>query len=143
MPSAPTSPADDRTQLENIQQQLVLAWVTRDRAPLERLLAPEWMVTRADGRMSTRDEVLREFDTGDNRLLDGYVDDILVRNLDDFAVVTGRTHARGEYKGQAYDVTLRFTDVFVRRDGKWQAVASHATRMASGDGGGEKSNAIK
>jgi ketosteroid isomerase-like protein len=142
--SAPLIPAaGDRTQLENIQQQLVRAWVTRDRALLEQLLAPEWMVTRADGRMSTRDEVLREFDTGDNRLLGGHVDDIMVRTFDDFAIVTGRTRARGEYKGQAYDVTLRFTDAFVRRDGKWQAVASHATRIASGDSGGGKSNASK
>jgi hypothetical protein len=27
-------------------------------------------------------------------------------------------------------VTLRFTDVFVRRDGRWMVVASHATRLA-------------
>jgi len=46
-----------------------------------------------------------------------------------FAIVTGRTYARGEYKGHASDVTLRFTDVFARREG-WQVVASHACRTA-------------
>jgi hypothetical protein len=129
---------DDRKQLEDIQHQLVNAWITHERSILERLLAPEWRVTRADGRISTRDEVLREFDTGANRLQGGKIDDILVRAFGDFAIVTGRTQARGEYAGQAYDVTLRFTDVFVRRNGQWRAVASHATRIASSDAANQK-----
>ena len=53
-------------------------------------------------------------------------DNIVVRAFGDAAVVTGRTTAAAG--GQT--VVLRFTDVFVRRDGKWQAVASHATRIA-------------
>jgi Domain of unknown function (DUF4440) len=135
------NPSDDRRQLEDIQQQLIRAWVTHDRSILERLLAPEWMVTHADGRMSTREEVLGDFDSGANHLLEGHIDDIKVRLFEGFAVVTGRTHALGEYKGQKYDVTLRFTDVFIRRGPGWQAVASHATRIvpdeksASGNSG--------
>jgi hypothetical protein len=27
-------------------------------------------------------------------------------------------------------IRLRFTDVFIRRDGRWQVVASQATRLA-------------
>ena len=119
----------DDSRLEGIEQELVRAWITHDRSILDRLLAPEWMVTHADGRMSTREEVLRESDSGGNRLLEGRVEDVRVRVFDGFAVVTGRTYARGEYKGHPYDVTLRFTDVFVRREG-WQAVASHACRIA-------------
>jgi len=87
------------------------------------------MLTHTDGRMATKDEVLRDFDTGANRLLDGHVDDIKVRLFDGFAMVNGRTHARGEYNGNPYHVTLRFTDVFVRRGQSWQAVASHASRI--------------
>ena len=132
--SAENPPEADRQQLEDIQQLLIRAWVTRDRSILERLLAPEWRVTRVDGRVSTRDEVLRDFDTGANRLLEGQVDDLSVRTFDACAVVTGRTHARGEYNGQPYDVTLRFTDVFLRRNQQWQAVASHATRLPPTDG---------
>ena len=120
----------DSRRLEAIQQELVRAWLTRDRSILDRLLAPEWTVTHADGRISTREEVLREFDSGGNRLLEGRVEDIKVRVFDDCAVVIGRTYARGEYKGHGYDVTLRFTDVFVRRGGEWQAVASHACRVS-------------
>lgn len=120
----------DRSALEEIQKQLIKAWIGRDRSSLEILLAPEWMVTHTDGRMSSREDVLRDLDTGANRLLEGGVDDLRFRIYKDFAVVTGRTRARGEYKGQPYDVRLRFTDVFLRSNQQWQAIASHASRLA-------------
>lgn len=119
---------DDCKQLEQIQS-LLAKWITRVRSTIERILAPEWMVTHIDGRMSTKEEVLHEFESGANRLLDGHIDDIKIRLFEGFAIVNGRTHARGEYNGHAYDVTLRFTDVFVRRNQQWQAVASHASRI--------------
>jgi Domain of unknown function (DUF4440) len=131
MNSTVSATDDDSRRLEAIQQEVVQAWLKRDRSILDRLLAPEWMLTRADGRISTREEVLREFDSGANRLLEGRVEDVKVRVFDACAVVIGRTYARGEYKGHLYDVTLRFTDVFVRRDEGWQAVASHACRIAT------------
>lgn len=123
----------EQSELEQVQQQLISAWIHRDRLALERLLAQEWMVTHADARMSTRDEVLRDLDTGANRLLEGAVDDLRFRVYKDFAVITGRTSARGEYKGHAYDVRLRFTDVLVHRDKRWQVVASHASRLPTGE----------
>jgi hypothetical protein len=52
---------------------------------------------------------------------------VQARVFGDAAVVTGRTHGVGEFAGTGYDVTIRFTDMFVRRDGHWQAVASHAS----------------
>ena len=123
---------DDFRRLQEIQQELVRAWLTHDRSILDRLLAPEWMVTHADGRMSTLEEVMRDFDSGGNRLLEGKVDDVKVRVFENCAIVTGRTYARGEYKGRSYEVWLRFTDSFVRRGGDWQAVASHACRIPEG-----------
>jgi ketosteroid isomerase-like protein len=56
------------------------------------------------------------------------MDDVLVRAFGDAAVVTGRTFAAtGGAKPES--VTLRFSDFFVRRAGRWQIVASHATRV--------------
>jgi len=101
------------------------------------------MVTHADGRISTREEVLRDFDTGMNRLLEGQIDELRIRSFGAFAIVHGRTRARGEYKGHDYDVTLRFTDVFKRQSEDWQAVASHASRIAAEDAKAKKPEAKK
>jgi len=55
------------------------------------------------------------------------VDEVAVRVYGDTAVVTGRTIAA---ISDELTIRLRFTDVFVHRDERWLAVASHATRIA-------------
>jgi ketosteroid isomerase-like protein len=122
----------DTRRLMEIQQQLSAAWVACDRTTIERLVAPDWVVTHVAGQRLTRDDVLRDmFESDATRIESMTADDVEVRLFGDTAVVTGRTHARGVQSGASFDVTLRFTDVFVRRDGEWQAVASHATLLGS------------
>jgi len=126
------SDATDVTRLREIQQELAAAWVARDREALERLIAPDWAVIHVEGQRLTRSEVfLMMLVPNVNNMEPPTVDDIEVRVFADAAVVTGRTHARSSRSGERYDMRLRFTDVFVRRDGGWQAVASHATLIGS------------
>jgi hypothetical protein len=74
--------------------------------------------------------VLRDaFETNVHRITAIEMDDVRVRVFGEAAVVTGRTHGRVAYGNVPYDVTIRFTDVFVRREGRWQAVASHASLL--------------
>jgi ketosteroid isomerase-like protein len=128
----------DATELADIQQQLARAWVARDRATIEKLIAPDWIVTGADGNLAMRDVVLRDvFETGAHRIDLLEIDQVNVRPFGEMAVVTGRTHFRGEYQQAAYDARIRFTDVFARRDGQWQAVASHASFIAEDSAGGD------
>jgi ketosteroid isomerase-like protein len=43
-------------------------------------------------------------------------------------VVTGIYHLKGrDAKGQPIDRRIRYTDVYVKKDGRWQAVASQGT----------------
>jgi ketosteroid isomerase-like protein len=122
---------DDEHQLRDIQQQLARAWVERDRAFIERILAPEWSVTQANGSILSRANVLRSaFETEALRVTSMVVDDVTVRIFGTTAVVRGRTVATGTDKSLAINVRLRFTDVFLQRNGEWQAVASHASVVA-------------
>jgi ketosteroid isomerase-like protein len=119
---------DDVETLSEIEQRLARAWVSRDRATIDAILAPEWSVTDASGRVLTKHQVLAEsFDNADRRVDAMTIDDVRVRVFGDAAVVTGRTRATGSYRGSSATVVLRFTDTFVRRDGRWQAVASHGS----------------
>lgn len=122
----------DVVRLREIQQALSAAWIARDRDGIERLIAPDWAVTHVAGQRMTRDEVFRTMLESDaTQMTASTADEIDVRVFGDAAVVTGRTHALGTQSGVPFDVRLRFTDVFVRRDGRWQAVASHATLIGS------------
>lgn len=118
----------DEAELIELQQRLVQAWLTGDRTMVERLIAPEWISTGPDGSTTDRATVLAQvFETAVHKIRGLEIDDVKVRAFGDAAVVTGRTHGLGEFEGSGYDVIIRFTDTFVRREGRWQAVASHAS----------------
>ena len=115
--------------LSSIEAQLAAAWVAGDHSFHERILADDWSVIDVTGRVLTKAEVLAEAFSGDRQITTGHIDQINVRPFGDWAIVTGRTHMAGQYRGVEMDVTLRFTDVFVCRDGYWQVVASQATLL--------------
>jgi hypothetical protein len=118
----------DEAELIELQQILAKAWLTRDRAMVERIIAPEWTSTGPDGSTTDRASVLAQvFETSVHKIDNLEIDDVKARVFGHSAVVTGRTHGVGEFEGFAYDVVIRFTDTFVRREGRWQAVASHAS----------------
>jgi ketosteroid isomerase-like protein len=114
--------------LRDIENRLAVAWVDGDRAFIGLILADDWSVIDLTGRRLTRAEVLEEaFATKDRKIVSMHIDDLSVRSFGEWAIVTGRTHATGQYQGAAAEVTLRFTDVFANRSGNWQVVASQAT----------------
>lgn len=117
----------DVLELKAIQQRLIEAWVKKDRATIDSLLAGDWRVTDPTGQVLTKAQVMKELDSGERKLESGAIDDVEVRLFGNVAVVTGRTRATGSYQGNKVSVTLRFTDVFVKRRGAWRAVASQAT----------------
>jgi ketosteroid isomerase-like protein len=114
-------------QLEAIEDQLASTWKNHDCAGWGALLADDWSVTHIDAQVITKAQALEMCRRGPN--VTSTVDQLAIRAYGDTAIVTGRTKAT--VSGAApQTVTLRFTDVFVRRDGRWMVVASHATRLA-------------
>lgn len=116
--------------LRDIEERLAAAWVGGDRLFIEQTLADDWSVTDVTGQVLTKAEVLKEvFGSGNRQVVSMQIDDINVRPFGDWAIVTGRTNAAGEYQGEVAEVTLRFTDVFAYRDERWQVFASQATLL--------------
>lgn len=116
--------------LMDLEQRLARAWVERDRVFIDGLLAPDWSVTDASGGVLTKQQVLDQAFASPDRRIDAMaIDDVKVRMLGEAAVVTGRTRATGSYQGRSGSATLRFTDVFVFREGRWVIVASHGSNV--------------
>ena len=114
-------------QLEHIENQLASTWKSRDCVGWGALLADDWSVTHIDAKIITKAQALDLCRTGPP--VTSAVDQLAVRIYGDTAIVTGRTKATAA-GDTPQTVILRFTDVFVQRDGRWMVVASHATRLA-------------
>lgn len=118
------------TEFNQIEQRLVNAWLSHDWETVDSILDDGWMVTDPAGRVLTKAQVMAEAKSGERKLDSGVIDDVNVRTFGDCAVVTGRTTASGTHQGKQVAVRLRFTDVFIKRDGTWRAVASQATLLS-------------
>jgi ketosteroid isomerase-like protein len=124
-------------QTANVEQtllQLERDWeqanAKNDTAALDRILAPEYVSTNSDGRLATRAEVLARLKSGELKFTAFTQDDYKVLVIGDTAIVTGRSTIKAIRDGKDLSGQERWTDVFVRRNGRWQAVATHSSRIA-------------
>ena len=125
---------EDRTKqdLMQLERDIGKANVERDYAFFDRVEADEFIFTGADGSLLTKKDDLKglkEPANPDFTLLAYDVDEISVLLYEKVAVVTGRVTQKSRHKGAEVNSQTRFTDVFVSRDGRWQIVAGHSSRI--------------
>ena len=96
---------------------------------LERFYAKEFTVGTMNGAESSRAEDLAMFSSGDLKPEVITDDQLRVHLYGDAAMVTGVEHLEGTYKGHTGSFDLRFANVYVFRDGRWQMVRHQATAM--------------
>jgi hypothetical protein len=120
-------------ELMQIERDIGDANVRRDKAFFERVEADEFLFTDAGGGMTTKQEDVASLDQvpGEFRLVSYVPDEMKVYVYGDTAVVFGRvtTKSRSSKDGREVTNQSRFTDVFVRRAGRWQIVAGHSSRI--------------
>ncbi len=121
------TPEQELVKLENSWKEAV---IRRDAAALQRLYADEYLSTDQEGMVWNKAQDIDIDTKGVSRLASYKLDDVKVRLYGDVAVVTGHNSSKGTLHGNAASGQSRFTDVFVKRDGRWQCVASQATPVA-------------
>jgi ketosteroid isomerase-like protein len=121
-----------RREVEQSLMQTEREWVEaaqkKDAATLDRILADDWVGQGPTGT-ATKAESLADLKSGDNKLESITLGDMKVRVFGDTAVVTGSDDEKSSYKGTDTSGHYTWTDVFVKRQGRWQAAASQGTRM--------------
>jgi len=104
------------------------AYFEQDTALLDRILAPEFQMVDGDGNWSTKAAEL-EWVAKNKPGYDSLTFEI--RRLDVFengtAVAAGTGTIRGKDKDGPYVGQYQSTNVLIKRDGQWRAVASHVS----------------
>lgn len=98
------------------------AQVAGDRATLERLLAPDYVLVNNRGRLETKEELIADYTAPGFRLEPFTIDEPMERWWPGGAVLGGIATLKGVSAGRPYEVRLRFTDVWARRGGRWQVI---------------------
>jgi len=131
--------ASQRPPVESDQQILIAleqgwneAFYRKDVAFVENLLADEFIATYDDGRRSDKAGELALVAGFNQQVESAIPDEFIVKVYRNTAVVWFTLRLVGIRQGQREELTLRYTDVWVLRDGRWLCVSTHSTRVSPG-----------
>lgn len=127
----PTAKSDQDT-LEELERDWNHAFERKDIAFIRGVLAEEFTATYEDGSQGDKAKELSLTEAFDQHVDSSVQEDFAVKVYGDTAVVSFTLHLVGPKQGIATTVLLRYVDVFVWRDGRWQCVSSQSTKVTSG-----------
>lgn len=117
-------PKDGSALVQN-EQTWARALEQRDTATLSCLLAEEFEDAGPDGMLQDRNTVLEK--AGKRQGAHNELTEMHAHVQGDFGYIRGLAMAVSK-KGKVLD-RVRFTDIYVYRDGRWQAVAAHESKL--------------
>lgn len=126
--SAMSGGADEQA-IRQIEDRWAAALVKADTATMDQFTTPDWMLTTATGQLLTRDEANADLKSGDIKFQSVQLRDLKIKIHGDTAVAFGLTTDKSTHKGKDIGGEYRFTDTFVKRDGTWKCVATHASKV--------------
>jgi ketosteroid isomerase-like protein len=120
--ATPAARATER-ELFRLEDAWAQAAVRRDATALGRFVAPKWVYSDESGIMN-REAGIAAFTSGPDTVHEASNSEMRANVYGNAAVVTGILHMKGRGPAGPFDRRYRYTDTWIRQDGRWQAVAS-------------------
>lgn len=127
-------------ELMQLERDWSAAYLKHDTATIDRLLAEDYMGTDGRGWITNKTQEIEEAREPVSGavppfvVLDETVTDMKVRPYGNVAVVTGRVIEKIRSKDRESTIQYRRTTVWVKRDGRWQCVSFHGSRILEPSG---------
>ena len=111
-----------------IERDWALASAANDAAGIDRLMAAEY-VGNTDGEITPKKQLLANMKSGASKVASAEAGEIKVFVAGDTATVHGLWTENASLNGKDRSGTYRYIDSFIKRDGRWQAVATFSTKL--------------
>jgi ketosteroid isomerase-like protein len=111
----------------DMERQARDATLHRDVDFSQRTLSDDYVAITPLGQVTTKQDSVSVRKSGQLRYETLDVSDMVVRVFGDTAIVTARADVKGHQLGEDFSGPYRYTRVWVRRNGHWQAVSYQAT----------------
>ena len=128
-PKHETDPKAVRAEILAVENQWASAIERQDAAAFERLAAEDFRFIDENGRVLNRAQYIADRSHNPDNVESATQDEIEVRQYGDAAIATGRSILHGTRDGAPFVYRFRWTDVYVRRAGRWQPVSGQLTAL--------------
>lgn len=116
---------DDAAKVRGLEMKWTDSYKQRKIDILASLLSDDFVITVEDGATYSKSGYITHTADTSVQVKLAELSDLKVHLHGNAAVVTGAYHEKGISNGQPYEYHDRLTDVWMKRDGNWQVVASH------------------
>ena len=116
--------------IQKLEHEWAAALVKGDQAAIDRIESADWMLTDPDGNLVSKAAADADLKSGKMKFETVHGDELKVRVTGDTAIAFGLVSQKMKYNGKEISGQYRFTDVFMKKDGRWQAVWTHLTLVA-------------
>jgi uncharacterized protein (TIGR02246 family) len=124
--SAQSNPARE---VQDLERAWLNAYEQNDQKAMNAILADDFLITFADGSSQNKSQVISSLTpqaASSRPTTKFYTEDVKARVYGDTVILTGRVVAEWQREGKPVGKELsRYTDTYVKREGRWQVVASH------------------
>ena len=115
----------DSTTIRSAELKIAEAYKSRQVDSFASMLDDDFVITFEDGSVYGKTGYLSYAASASTRIEVAELSDLKIRMHGDTAVVTGIYHEKGIDNRNAYDYHDHFTDVWMKKAGKWRMIAAH------------------
>lgn len=127
-PAAAQAAAEVEQEIRRLDEEWYQAHIRRDADALRKLIPAE-ATFASGGALLTGEEYVKDFEENETRFESVGVGGRRTRVFGDTAVSAAVDSIKGRSREGAFDEQFRRTATYVRRDGRWQLVALHVSRV--------------
>ncbi len=121
LPAAPVAASED--EISRAEDRRYQAMIASDWKAFADTLAEEFVYHQPSGRVSDKRAYIQYASSGDIRIKTAERYDVKIHVYGDVATAMGSTRLDIVQKGEPRKVDLRYLNVWVKRDGRWQLAA--------------------
>src|SRR5215831_8898425 len=116
---------EDAAKVRTLEMKWTDSYKQRKIDILASLLSDDFVITVEDGNTYSKSGYITHTADTSVQVKVAELSDLKVHLHGNAAVVTGAYHEKGIANGQAYEYHDRLTDVWLKKEGTWQVIASH------------------
>jgi len=113
----------------DLDKKRMQAMAKKDVATLQSVLADDLIYTHSSARLDTKKSLIDNMTSGATVYTSVEPSDVKAQDLGDTVVLTGIAQIKVTANGNPLAFGVRFTDVYAKRDGRWQMVTWQSTKL--------------
>jgi ketosteroid isomerase-like protein len=127
---AKNAKADSEETLKQLERRRYDLMIKKDLKALGEMLADDMVYTHSSGTTENKEQFLAGLDSGKSVYYAVQPGETQVRFYGNTAILNGTANVDTQVNGQRTTLHLRYTDAYVKRNGKWQFVTWQSLRLA-------------